>query len=272
MQRITINLMNMYDADPTLLDQLVLPTQLDRDDFIGRLMIDIGESEVCITNPGIMKIAVGVWSRGKLPVWQKLANVLDFEYNPIWNVDGETAHSGSTTGNRSYGRNRTDEETETYTRERNTEEQGTQSTTATGSKSESETRTGTSTDSETTTGQISADNVETWSNDTKTVTEKTGSTSNSGTVETEAEDESQTETSSTAEEQITDNRTRNEEENIADTEQSRGSDSWTEKRTGNIGVTTTQKMMTEEVEFWQKYDIIGYIINQFAAEFCLLVY
>ena len=212
MQRVTITLMNVYDAEPTILDNLVLPSQINREDFIGRLMIDIGESEVCITNPRIMKIAIGAWSRGKLPVWNKLAAILDYEYNPIWNVDGETVHTGSNSGSRNYGRTRGEERT-------------------IGEETEN-----------TTTGQISADNAETWSNDTKTDFEETKDTKD------------------------------NLSETIADTESSKASDTWTEKRTGNIGVTTTQKMMEEEKAFWEEYDIIGYIINQFAKEFCLMVY
>lgn len=292
MQRITINLMNMYDADPTILDHLVLPTQIERGDFIGRLMIDIGESEVCITNPHIMKIAIGAWSRGKLPVWQKLTNVLDFEYNPIWNVDGETTHSGNVSGNRTYGRSRTEKENENTDRDRTLQgdetagrERTEQETTET-SDSRNTTVNGTGTteteSSETTSGLISADNVETWSNDTKTETGKTGtedSTKTETTVETgsgETERSTTENISDTVEktetESTTESRIRTADESIKDTEANTGTDAWTEKRTGNIGVTTTQKMMTEEVEFWQKYDIIGYIINQFAAEFCLLVY
>lgn len=204
MQRLIITLMNMYDADPTLLDQLALPSEIDRDDFIGRLMIDIGEQEVCITNPRIMKMGIGVWSRGRLPIWEKLIHVQDLEYNPIWNVDGTVTHTGSRSDERQYDRDRTED---------------------------------TSTD-ETTTGYISADNSELWSNDTKTETGREESVS----------------------------------EKIGDTESSSGNDQWSERRTGNIGVTTTQKMLNEEVEFWSAYDIIRYIINDFAKEFCLLVY
>ena len=348
MQRITVTLMNLYEAEPTLLDNMVLPTQLDYNDFIGRLMIDIGESEVCITNPRIMKIAVGVWSRGRLPVWQRLANVLDFDYNPIWNVDGETVHTGSTTGNRSYGRSRQEQEeeeygrnrtetekdstgrtvikrdievenstsgktgSETYGRDRTQEEGVNEATGKETTSGNTETKNGTTTTAgtDTTTGMISADNVETWSNDTKSetvkggtetiseTTQNAGSGTENGTLArtgslTENIDDTRETTESIngniqkeisgneqfsesvtreAEEKIADTRTRDAQESISDTEESSGSDSWSEKRTGNIGVSTTQKMMTEEVEFWEKYDIIGYIINQFAHEFCLLVY
>lgn len=280
--------MNLYDADPTLLDLLALPEQIAKDDLIGRMMIDIGESEVCITNPRIMKLAVGAWSRGRLKIWQRLADVMDLEYNPIWNVDGETTHSGNVSGSRTYGRNRTDTETERYSRDRTLEE--TEKTT--GSRNleteQSETansETGTlenttTSGTETTTGQISADNVNTWSNDTKTENVTSGSSQTSGSTETDStktatgtEDEtSRTDRDLDTSEKIADSRNATGTENISDTEENEGSDSWTERRTGNIGVTTTQKMMTEEVEFWKSYDIINYIINQFAAEFCLLVY
>lgn len=324
MQRITITLMNLYDADTTLLDNLVLPDQIDRDDFIGRLMIDIGESEVYITNPRIMRIAIGAWSRGRLPVWKRLAAILDTEYNPIWNVDGETTHTGSNTGSRTYGRQRGLSENDDYTRDRDqvetlTRTQGidtAQNGTASGTSSEtvagtsSETVSGTTgetittdidtttSETETVTGQLSADNVETWSNDTKTDTVKSGSgtddrtetkSGNSSenksgqtsenksgqtgetTSSTGSEDLEEHSTTNTAED-IADNRKRTETETFTDDESSTGADTWKEIRQGNIGVTTTQKMLTEEWAFWSGYDIIDYIIKQFAEEFCLLVY
>lgn len=58
-----------------------------------------------------------------------------------------------------------------------------------------------------------------------------------------------------------------------------GSDSTTEKTTykhvnhthGNIGVTTNQQMIKEEIELRQ-YDIDDYIINDFIKKFCITVY
>ena len=268
--------MNLYDADPTLLDLLVLPEQIAKDDLIGRMMIDIGESEVCITDPRIMKLAIGAWSRGRLNIWQRLADVMDLEYNPIWNVDGETTHSGNVTGSRTYGRNSTDTETERYSRDRTLDE--TEETAGSRdletSRNETTQETAEKTRNEETTGQIAADNVESWSNDTKTVTAETDSTeTEASTHATGTEEESTSGTRETGvSEKISDTRSVNGTGTIADTEENEGSDSWTERRTGNIGVTTTQKMMTEEVEFWKNYDIISYIIHQFASEFCLLVY
>lgn len=190
----------MYQWEPTVFDELQLPAAINKDDFITRLLIDSGEQEVTITHPAVMKRAIGAWSRGKLPAWNKILNIESLEYNPIWNVDGEVQHTGA----------RTDKRDQTEKKSGKT--------------------------SETTTMELAADNSENWSNDTRSVTAGDYS-----------EDNGINETGS-------------------------GTDNWTEKRTGNIGVTTTQKMMNEEKAFWEAWDPVGYLIREFTREFCLLVF
>ena len=192
--------------------ELTLPASVNKPDFITRLLIESGEQEVTITHPAVLKTAIGAWSRSKMPAWDKILNIQSLEYNPIWNVDGETTHTGSRSDSRDYTRNR----------------------------GETEEKSGET--AETTTAQIAADNSEAWSNDTKSTTD--GS--------------------------YTENRELTEQ--ITDGETGSGSDNWTEKRTGNIGVTTTQKMMNEEKEFWENWDPVGYLIREFTREFCLLVF
>ena len=200
MQRITATLINMYQWEPTIFEELQLPSAVNKDDFITRLLIDSGEQEVTITHPLVFKTAIGAWSRGKIAAWNKLLNIQSLEYNPIWNVDGEVQHTGSRTDTRG----------------------------------QTETKNGETAD--TTTMQLSADNSEEWANDTRSASE--GSYS---------EDKNFNESGS-------------------------GTDNWTEKRTGNIGVTTTQKMMNEEKAFWEEWDPVGYLIREFTREFCLLVF
>ena len=43
-------------------------------------------------------------------------------------------------------------------------------------------------------------------------------------------------------------------------------------RTGNIGVTTTQQMLREELEIRPKLNIYNYIIEDLKSRFCLLIY
>ena len=50
-----------------------------------------------------------------------------------------------------------------------------------------------------------------------------------------------------------------------------GIDTTTKRRTGNIGVTTTQKMINEQREI-AEFNIIDYIAESFKNRFCLLIY
>ena len=56
---------------------------------------------------------------------------------------------------------------------------------------------------------------------------------------------------------------------MADTEQSRSRGS---RIHGNIGVTTTQQMMEQELNILPKVHIDDYIINSFKERFCIMVY
>ena len=51
-----------------------------------------------------------------------------------------------------------------------------------------------------------------------------------------------------------------------------GKDSVTTKRHGNIGVTTNQQMINEELELLKHFDIYGYIANMFEDDNMLMVY
>ena len=53
---------------------------------------------------------------------------------------------------------------------------------------------------------------------------------------------------------------------------SSGTSTTTRRETGNIGVTTSQAMLTEEVELRSKYDIYHLIMAEFKRRFCIMVY
>ncbi len=55
------------------------------------------------------------------------------------------------------------------------------------------------------------------------------------------------------------------------TETGSGSDTRSIRRTGNIGVTSSQQLIEQEIEV-AKYNILRYIIDSFKFRFCLLVY
>lgn len=53
---------------------------------------------------------------------------------------------------------------------------------------------------------------------------------------------------------------------------SSGSSSTTRRETGNIGVTTSQAMLKEEMEVRSEYDIYHLIMAEFKRRFCIMVY
>lgn len=58
----------------------------------------------------------------------------------------------------------------------------------------------------------------------------------------------------------------------SNTEINSGTDVVSKTSKGNIGVTTYQQMMKEEIEMRPKLDIYRYIIEEFKHQFCILVY
>lgn len=204
----------LLDWDATLFDDMVLPEDLDDEDGIVRGLIkdDIilrhGDTPLFIPEPSVMKYYIKSWSIKMQPIFTRYYNACIAEYDPIENYN----RNESTTISKSYSIGNT----RTLNTSRGT--------------------TGTYTTEE----SVSAENVTTYSPDTKT-----------------------TETPNTA---VADTGT------IADQGANVGSDTITGNIHGNIGVTTSQQMLESELALVPKLDIIRIISDSWAAEFCLAVY
>ena len=197
MQRMIINLLTYYWDRKTLFDNWVVPTQIVKQDLIDRLLVECGELELYITNPELLEYVIGTWSRGKLPIWQKIADILELEYNPIWNVDGKVVHTETTTGtqetegNRNLNRGSERDRNENGTRKENTQNSGTENYSENYSENEQNE----------TINTLSADNSSAWSNDTKT--NYTGNKTGNKTGAKNSFGESETETTNSVEENET---------------------------------------------------------------------
>ena len=82
----TLSLYGLYQWDNSLFDNVVLPQQMDRDDFLFELMAQTAELEVCYTDVDFMKEALGTWSELRLHSWEKIANALYKNYDPYINM------------------------------------------------------------------------------------------------------------------------------------------------------------------------------------------
>lgn len=93
----------LYQIDPTILDNLHIPEDVDRETLINNLLIESESLEILYPNPVFLKHAIDVWSKERLTVWEKLYNTTILEYNPIENYDrmeeGTNNASGTSGGN-----------------------------------------------------------------------------------------------------------------------------------------------------------------------------
>lgn len=204
----------LLDWDDTLFDGMVLPEDLDDEDGVVRGLIvdDIilrhGDTPLFIPEPTVMKYYITSWSTRMLPVFQRMWNACIAEYDPIENY------------NRIEDRSETTKDTMGNTRTLNT------NTATTGTN--------------TTEDSVSAENVTTFSPDTKSVQTPNLNEADTGT--------------------------------IGDSGNYNGSLTIKSTIHGNIGVTTSQQMLESELALVPKLDIIRIISDSWAAEFCLAVY
>lgn len=85
----TLSVMGLYNYDDSIFDDMELPTSdhLDKDTLIQNILVECSELEILYTDPTFFKKILEIWSKARVHVWQKLADTMDYEYNPIWNKD-----------------------------------------------------------------------------------------------------------------------------------------------------------------------------------------
>lgn len=251
MARPNLSVYGLYQYDNSLFSGLQVPTGVDKDTVVDNILLECAELETIYPALPFLKIAIGKWSDKELPVWTKLYETTQFEYNPIYNKDAYY--------------NDTDLETRNL--------QGTSQSSASSSNTENRNLTNSKTNnltealtndlasSKTDVGQVSAYDAGTFQNREKT----TSDTTDTGTAITR----------NTGTETITDSGS------VTSNGNGSGSSSTTDTGTvkhditrreyGNIGVTTTQRMIMEERDI-DKFNIVDYIVDSFKQQFCILVY
>ena len=87
--RATLSILGLYQDDNTIFDDMALPEteHINKEDLINNLLMELCELEILYTDPTFMKQAIKVWSNKRVETWQRLADTMDYEYNPIWNKD-----------------------------------------------------------------------------------------------------------------------------------------------------------------------------------------
>ena len=116
MLRSRLDLLGIYNFDNTVLDLLEVPEDedgnelIDKDTLKDNLLMDTAEMEILYPDASFLKLAIGAWSKKQVPIWSELYASTQYEYNPIWNVNGTVVEERNLAG--------TDYRTDDHTTER----------------------------------------------------------------------------------------------------------------------------------------------------------
>ena len=235
----TMSILGLYTYDNTLFDLMCWPNEFTQDDkqaTINNILMEGAELEILYPDVPFMKSAIAAWSYKEKPVWQRIHTASLLEYNPIEN----------------YRRN----ETESIETSKTEQHSGNDTTSHTGTESS------TSSNTNTTTGS-----------DTGTIDHKvTGYDSN--TLVQQSQDSTTGSSSSQDTQSGNSAVTHNTQDQLTHGEQIQhtGDDARTLLAYGNIGVTTSQEMLEQEINIAPKLNTISAIVDSFIKRFCISVY
>lgn len=83
-----LSVMGLYLFDDSVFDVMAVPDGVDKTAAVAAILTECSELEVLLPDPDIFKVSLQYWSISQLPIWTKLYESTQFEYNPIWNKDG----------------------------------------------------------------------------------------------------------------------------------------------------------------------------------------
>lgn len=291
------------NENKSLFDLLQLPTGIDKDLLTDNILLTAGDFESLYDNPYFFRNMISVWGRKWYRTFEKWVAVLGEEYDPLENYDRKEFWEDQGKMNRKQSTDTTDN----LAVSQNMQDAAQTITNSTSNTSTTDTQNSESNDTQTTSGTTHSKTEDEGSRQNSTVTENTVSAydattyqaadksevTGSETTNSESTTDGTTSTNSSALTTVeltgqgtddnishsqvdstdTNNLTRQDARTIADlVNENRGDNNEHRGRVhGNIGVTTSQQMLAQELEV-QRFNLINEITDIFITEFCVLVY
>lgn len=225
----------MSTSNDDLFKYLELPAGIDRDTLINNILLRGGEFETLYADPYFLQNMIGVWSKKWQRTFQKWIDVLNIDYEPLYNFDRYEEYSDSRTEGETVNRNMTNSESSS----RGENVSALDHSISNGSGE--------------TTNDVSAYDSSTYSPH-----DKSNSTSNG-------------ENTSTATTNVTGNDSRSASGTDNSNKLLNSMIEHTAHLYGNIGVTTSQQMLKDELDI-QLWNIYEHITDLFLNEFAIYVY
>ena len=231
-----------YNNDD-LFENMQIPEGINKDDLITNILEQGAAFEILYPDYDYLKFSIGAWSKRWYRTIDKWIKALAVEYNPLDNYnrfeewEDSGSRTGRTSGTTGSTRNLTGNTTDHVEGQTDT------------------------TDSVTTTGKdelsVVSYNSDTYHNKEKRETSGTSNSTGHSETETDATGTSTEAETISGTSSGTDNET---------TEGDHSGHMW-----GNIGVTTSQEMLRDELDV-QRFNLIQQITDLFLTEYCIMVY
>ena len=311
MRGASLSLVGMYNWNNTLFDGMAYPSGFDSSDkqlFVNNLVMECAELEVLYSDWDFLKAAIDLWSQKELITWERIYQLSIIQYNPIENYNrtektnvqnrGAMTHSGTDSVAGSGNDSDVASGYDSVVGSGNTSDVASGNTSDVATGYTSDVGTGNTSDVSTGTDTMTR-SVTSFDSNTYQPAEKTedgkGTTITHNRADTITHNRNDTITHN-RNDTITHNRNDTITHNRADTETYNRNTTVTHNHgttdtttyghvitdttgsltqstiSGNIGVTTSQQMATQELELAPKLNIINIMIESFRNRFCLLVY
>ena len=88
-----LTMIGLYNWDETIFDNLILPPEINKEDFINSFLLEYGECPVIYTDSDFMKFAIGVWSKKWYSNIERIISAMTDDYNPLYNFDRHEKYS-----------------------------------------------------------------------------------------------------------------------------------------------------------------------------------
>lgn len=277
---------------------------LNKDVLVNNILLETAELSTIYTDPDFFKFAVTQWAAKEYPVWRALYETLFYKYNPIWNKDGTVKRSEREIRDLLVSNTRTrtnnnvnvnneheiihDDEDITDTLDITDTDDITDTSSHSGAKNNVRDGSTNKTFDGTVVNSVSAfDSMNSFANRDKAKSDNSDTTIDRE-VNVESEsigEENVRDRDYVRDEDSTRDRTNDRDRNLIGNNIQSGSENESsdttdggnidkemdEKDYGNIGLTTTQSLISAERDL-VKFNIYDLIIESFKARFCLLLY
>ena len=234
-----LSVLGLYQYDSGLFSAMVFPsgmTDEEKQTVVQNILADCAEFEVLYPSWSTMHDMIGIWSKLNISVWERIFTASKLEYNPIENY------------NRTENETITNDKSETHSGNDVSRLSGSDSSLSSGSNTE------TNSGTDTNTNKVAAyDSGNLYTHDSSDLLHgHVVSDSSSGSSST----------------------TYGKTDTLTHGEIITHDDEITRENhtSGNIGVTTSQQMLEQEIEVAAKLNVMKMIVESFKERFCLTVY